>query len=201
LLFGAAGIGGSIVGSALNPRLDPDALLLGFSVLVLVAAWRMLVGCPTCTKIGEERAVARDSGARASTLVAAPAGGLVVKILKVVVAGTGVGLLTGLFGVGGGFVVVPALTLALGMTMPTAIGTSLLVITINSAVALVTRLGTSTIEWEVALPFMVAAVLGALAGKRIADQLDPKRSLRWFSALLVVVALYTAGQAGSAVLG
>jgi uncharacterized membrane protein YfcA len=108
--------------------------------------------------------------------------------------------LTGLFGVGGGFVIVPALTLALGMAMPTAIGTSLLVIAINSAVALATRLGSSGIEWEIALPFTVAAVLGALAGKRIADQIDPTRSLRWFSALLVVVGLYTAGQAGTALL-
>ncbi len=55
--------------------------------------------------------------------------------LKVIVAGTIVGFLTGFFGVGGGFVIVPALVLALGFSMPEAIGTSLLVITINSAVA------------------------------------------------------------------
>ncbi len=58
IMFGLAGIGGSIAGTALNRRLDPDALLLGFSVLILVAAWRMVVGCPTCTQVGEERALA-----------------------------------------------------------------------------------------------------------------------------------------------
>ena len=89
-------------------------------------------------------------------------------------AGTAVGFLTGLFGVGGGFVIVPALTLVLGLSMPEAIGTSLLVIAINSAVALATRLGSSTIDWSVAMPFTVAAILGVLVGKRIADRLDAR---------------------------
>jgi len=62
--------------------------------------------------------------------------------LKVVAVATGVGLLTGFFGVGGGFVIVPALVLALGFEMPVAVGTSLLVIAINSAAALTARIGT-----------------------------------------------------------
>jgi uncharacterized membrane protein YfcA len=199
IAFGLAGIAGSIAGTALNRRLDPDALLLGFSVLILVAAWRMVVGCPTCTQIGEERAIAAapnvggrvrvDTGTRTATVV------------KVLLAGTAVGFLTGLFGVGGGFVIVPALTLVLGLSMPEAIGTSLLVIAINSAIALVTRLGSSTIDWSVAIPFTVAAILGVLVGKRIADRLDAQRSLNWFAALLVGVAAYTAIQAGSELLG
>ena len=115
-------------------------------------------------------------------------------------AGTVVGFLTGLFGVGGGFVIVPTLTLVLGMAMPEAIGTSLLVIAINSAVALASRLGTSTIEWKIAIPFTVVAILGVLAGKRVADRLDATRSLRWFAVLLVAVALYTAGQATAALM-
>jgi uncharacterized membrane protein YfcA len=84
--------------------------------------------------------------------------------------------------------------------MPDAIGTSLLIIAINSAVALGSRLGTSTIDWAIAVPFTIAAVIGVLSGKRIADRLDPERSLRWFAALLVGVALYTGLQAGSALL-
>jgi uncharacterized membrane protein YfcA len=199
MVFGLAGIGGSIAGTALNRRLDPDALLLGFSMLILVAAWRMVVGCPTCTRVGEERALQQaatgDGGVTVRTRVDA------ATAVKVLLAGTAVGFLTGLFGVGGGFVIVPALTLVLGMSMPEAIGTSLLVIAINSAVALVARLGTSTIDWKVALPFTVAAILGVLTGKRIADRLDPKRSLNWFAALLVGIAAYTAIQAGSKLLG
>ena len=197
--FGLAGIGGSLAGTALNRRLDPDALLLGFSVLILVAAWRMVVGCPTCTQVGEQRVLASSptisGGVRVRTDIRS------TTIAKVLVAGTAVGFLTGLFGVGGGFVIVPALTLVLGLSMPEAIGTSLLVIAINSAVAVAGRLGTSTIDWHVAVPFTVAAILGVLVGKRIADRLDAQRSLNWFAALLVGVAVYTAIQAGSKLLG
>ncbi len=202
IMFGLAGIGGSIAGTALNRRLDPDALLLGFSVLILVAAWRMVVGCPTCTQVGEERALAVvPTVGDVEEPVRVHTGTRTATVVKVVLAGTAVGFLTGLFGVGGGFVIVPALTLVLGLSMPEAIGTSLLVIAINSAVALVTRLGSSTIDWSVAIPFTLAAILGVLVGKRIADRLDAQRSLNWFAALLVGVALYTAIQAGSKLLG
>jgi uncharacterized membrane protein YfcA len=112
-----------------------------------------------------------------------------------------VGSLTGLFGVGGGFVIVPALTLLLGLSMPEAIGTSLLVVAINSAVALSMRLGTSTIEWQVAIPFTIAAIVGVLTGKHLADRLDAERSLRWFAVLLVGVAMYTAIQAAIGLFG
>jgi uncharacterized membrane protein YfcA len=196
--FGLAGIGGSIAGTAVNRQLDPNALLLGFSVLILVAAWRMVVGCPTCTKVGEERALTETAtDERASVRTAVHRG----TIAKVFLAGTVVGFLTGLFGVGGGFVIVPALTLVLGLSMPEAIGTSLLVIAINSAIALAGRIGSSTIDWGVALPFTISAVLGVLVGKRIADRLDAQRSLNWFAVLLVGVAAYTAIQAGSQLFG
>jgi uncharacterized protein len=194
VLFGLAGIPGSIAGTTLNRALNPDVLLLGFSVLVLVAAWRMVVGCPSCTKVGEERAL-RDAPPTGSPGTVALRRVDLATALGVVAAGIGVGFLSGLFGVGGGFVIVPTLTLLLGLTMSEAIGTSLLVIAINSAVALVLRLGSSTIEWRVAIPFTVATVAGAVAGKHLHDRLDPEASLRWFAALLVAVALYTAVQA------
>lgn len=186
--FGLAGIPGSLAGTAVNQRLDPDVLLLAFSVLIVIAAWRMLTGCPTCTQVGEAEALARPDGGGG---VLVRAGLDATTLVKVLLAGTGIGFMTGLFGVGGGFVIVPALTLILKMNMPTAIGTSLLVIAINSAVALLARLGTASIEWRVAIPFTVAAVAGVLTGNAIADRIDAKRSLRWFAALLVTVAAYT----------
>ena len=66
VVFGLVGIGGSIAGTALNHRLDDDVLLAGFALLVLVAAWRMLTGCPSCTRVGERQALGAPN---------APAGG------------------------------------------------------------------------------------------------------------------------------
>ena len=96
------------------------------------------------------------------------------------------------FGVGGGFVIVPALVLALGFTMPEAIGTSLLVITINSLVALTTRLQAGAIEWGTVVPFTVASLVGVVVGSRLASTRDSSSLQRWFVGLLVIVASYTA---------
>jgi uncharacterized membrane protein YfcA len=115
-------------------------------------------------------------------------------VVKVAIAGTFVGLLTGFFGVGGGFIIVPALVLALGFTMPEAVGTSLLVIAINSATALASRLQTGSIEWAVIFPFLLSSLLGLGVGTRVASTRDPKILQTWFVYLLVGVALYTAGQ-------
>lgn len=204
VIFGLVGIGGSALGTALNRRIDPDLLLLGFAGLVVVAAYRMLTACPTCTKVGEERELeeadaegATAGGGRGTATLTVRGTEVDVRtVVLVAVAGTGVGFLTGLFGVGGGFVIVPAMALALKLPMPEAIGTSLLVITINSAVALALRLGSATIEWGVAIPFVVTAIIGVVTGGRLADRLDPERSLKYFAALLVAVALYTGTQAG-----
>lgn len=191
VVFGMAGIGGSLAGSLLNRRIDGDVLLLAFAGLVVVAAWRMLTACPTCTNEGERRAI--GAGENRDT----PAASVQLRVRARTVAaygaaGTLVGFFTGLFGVGGGFIIVPALTLLLGFAMPEAIGTSLLIIAINAAVALSARVGTDGIPWRVTLPFAAASFAGVLAGGRAADRLPARALLRWFAALLVAVALYTA---------
>jgi uncharacterized membrane protein YfcA len=108
------------------------------------------------------------------------------------VAATAVGLLTGFFGVGGGFVIVPALVLALGFDMPVAVGTSLLVIAINSAVALAVRLGGHVhLDWTLLGAFTVAALVGTLAGSRIASRVDAARLTTAFTVLLIAVAVYS----------
>ena len=112
--------------------------------------------------------------------------------LKIIAAATGVGLLTGFFGVGGGFVIVPALVLALGFDMPAAVGTSLLVIAINSAAALAVRLGGPVaLDWPLLGVFTAAALAGALAGNRAASRLDPARLGTAFTVLLIAVAAYS----------
>jgi uncharacterized membrane protein YfcA len=188
IAFGLTGIGGSLAGTALNRRLDPNLLLLAFSGLIVVAAWRMLTGCPTCTRVGEARVLAAKPAWGARRALDAR------RALEVVGAGTVVGFLTGLFGVGGGFIIVPALTLVLGLAMPEAIGTSLVVIAINSGLGVLARLG-GHVAWQVTVPFTIAAVLGVQLGGAVAGRLNPTRSLQAFAAGLVVIALYTATQA------
>lgn len=191
-IFGLAGIGGSLLGSHWNKAADPNVLLLAFSGLMLVAAyamWRRLRTAPA--------PVLRSLSAAAAPAVS------MVRVdtrtgAKVIVAGTVVGLLTGFFGVGGGFVIVPALVLALGFTMPEAVGTSLLVITINSVVALTTRLQAGAIEWGTVIPFTIASLIGVVVGSRLASTRDSSSLQRWFVALLVAVAIYTAVRSGLA---
>jgi uncharacterized membrane protein YfcA len=201
ILFGLAGVGGSLLGSWWNTAVDADVLLLAFSGLMLVAAAAMW------------RRASRPAPAPLAVAGAAPGAGsaapgapglhdpdaLTVEdlrvepavVLKVLVAGSVVGLLTGFFGVGGGFVIVPGLVLALGFTMPEAVGTSLLVIAINSAVALTTRLSGDVLDWSVIVPFMIASLLGLKVGTDLAGSKDPSVLQRWFVYLLVGVALYT----------
>lgn len=199
-IFGLAGIGGSLLGSHWNKAADPNVLLLAFSGLMLVAAYGMWRRVRT-TRATEPSDVSEPLGE--ADQVAVPSAVRRVRIdaittLKVVVAGTVVGLLTGFFGVGGGFVIVPALVLALGFTMAEAVGTSLLVITINSAVALSTRLQAGAIEWKTVIPFTLASLIGVIVGSRLASKHDSRSLQRWFVGLLVVVAIYTAVRSGLA---
>jgi uncharacterized protein len=194
-IFGLAGIGGSLFGSRWNKDANPDVLLLAFSGLMLVAAYGMWRRVRCASKAVPVRSV---SAAANPTFVGVSMRIDATTALKVIVAGTIVGLLTGFFGVGGGFVIVPALVLALGFTMPEAIGTSLLVITVNSAVALSTRLQAGAIEWGTVIPFAIASMLGVIVGSRLAHRRDSISLQRWFVGLLVVIAVYTAVHSGLA---
>jgi uncharacterized membrane protein YfcA len=109
----------------------------------------------------------------------------------VLATGTAVGFLTGTFGVGGGFVIVPALMLVLGFPLAEATGTSLLVITVNSAVALTMRGGVDAIDWSVVAPFTVAAVIGVLGGRRVADRVPARTLTIALTSLIVVIAVWT----------
>ncbi|MFZ5850410.1 MAG: TSUP family transporter, partial [Actinomycetota bacterium] len=123
------------------------------------------------------------------------------RVLKVLVTATAVGLLTGFFGVGGGFVVVPALVLALGFPMPVAVGTSLVVIAVNSATALAARLGHGVgLDWLVLGVLTGAAVLGSLGGSRLAGRVRPEVLTRAFVVVLLLLAGYTAARSLPALL-
>ena len=88
------------------------------------------------------------------------------RLARLVLAATGVGVVTGVVGVGGGFAIVPALVLVLGYSMPVAVGTSLLVISLNSASALTIRAASGAladIDWLVIGSFTLVAALGSLS--------------------------------------
>lgn len=176
-IFGVLGIAASYAGSRASAAVPADVLLAGFGLLMLAVAVMMIL---------------RRRGQALPAPGAAPAGGAWHTIL-VAAAATGVGLITGFFGVGGGFVVVPALILVLGFDMPTAAGTSLVVIAVNSAAALAARAGHSslTLDWALTGAFTGAAVIGTLTGSSLAGHANPQRLSAAFTLLVIVVAGYT----------
>jgi uncharacterized protein len=108
---------------------------------------------------------------------------------------SGIGFLTGLFGVGGGIIVVPTLVLVLGFEMPIAVGTSLVVIILNSLAAITARVGSHiALNWTILGLFTASAIVGAVAGNKLAEKVDTRRLTQAFVVLIVVVAVYTAGR-------
>lgn len=170
LAFGAAGAVGAVGGTALNRAVGSRAILLAFALLLVITAAVMLRGR------GESRRPESTATGRGLWL-------------RVVPAGLGTGLLTGFFGVGGGFAIVPALTLLLALPLAAAIGTSLVVIAITSAAALAAHLTTGGIDWGIAAAFTAAAVAGALAGSRLGRRARPHRLAQAFAFVVVAVAL------------
>ncbi|MFI1564307.1 sulfite exporter TauE/SafE family protein [Streptomyces sp. NPDC020490] len=164
LLFAAAGIGPAMLGGALADRIPERVLTAAFGVVAAGAAVRML-----------RPAKAAGTGTH-------------VRPGRAAAAGAGLGAVTGVLGVGGGFLAVPALVGVLGMRMRNAVGTSLLVITVNSLAALATRAGTvDTLDWAVVGPFVGAAILGAWDGKRLAGKVSGPTLQRIFAVVLLAV--------------
>ncbi|MCW2810139.1 MAG: putative permease [Friedmanniella sp.] len=184
-IFGATGAAAAFAGTAINRLLDPSLVLLGFAAVMVAAALRML---RSSDDVGGSCALPGGGVNWRSCLPKAAASGVVV------------GFLTGLFGVGGGFLIVPALTVLLGLPMATAAATSLVVIVLNSAAAFTAHLGTATISPAVAVAFTAAAVLGSLVAARIAPRLPGRRLRRWFAYLVLAVAGYVTLQASTALL-
>ena len=106
-------------------------------------------------------------------------------------AGAGLGALTGLLGVGGGFLAVPALVTVLAFEMQAAVGTSLLVISTNARASLLTRGATATgLDWAVIGPFTATAILGAWDGKRLSAKVSGALLQRIFAVVLLAVAAF-----------
>lgn len=169
LAFAAAGIGPALLGGALAGRV-PQALLTGaFAILAAVVATRMLRTSRPGPVVGDRPLRPRRAAA----------------------VGAGLGAVTGVLGVGGGFLAVPALVGGLGMRMRAAVGTSLLVITVNALAALALRAGTAEgLDWSLVAPFAGAAVLAAWDGRRLAAKVSGGALQRIFALALLAVAAF-----------
>jgi uncharacterized membrane protein YfcA len=186
LLIGSTGMLAAPLGVALAQRVPQAVLVLVFAAFLLWTAWRMAMpGAaaqpsiqPPCIRPpGQTRIRWSRSCALALARVGAVAG-----------------LLSGLLGVGGGFVIVPALDRHSNLDLPTIQATSLAVIALVALAGLSAASWQGTLAWSAAAPFTLAVAAGLLLGRRLAGYLSPQVLRRIFAAVAVVVALLLLGR-------
>lgn len=157
LVFGAASMAGAFGGGLLGGHIPGTLLMIAFALMMVATAAAMIRG-------------------RKKT----SAGGVEVKrlpVVKVVLEGLVVGLVTGLVGAGGGFLVVPALVLLGGLSMPAAVGTSLVVISMKSFAGLGGYLTSVQLDWGLVAGVTAAAIVGSLIGAKLTG-IIPENALR-----------------------
>jgi len=172
LPFAAAGIVGAFIGSIFGKMLDGQKLLALFALIMLVIALLML---KSRSKVGLPDV--RISWANMPAIV-----GL----------GLATGTLSGFFGIGGGFLIVPGLMFATGMVIINAVGSSLVAVTAFGATAAFNYARSGLVDWRLAAVFILGGVCGGLAGGRTAKALGARRGAlnMAFAGIIVVVALY-----------
>jgi uncharacterized protein len=170
LIFGATAMAGAFAGARVAGLLSGTTQLLIFAGVMLLAAASMY-GSPL-----------RDAATARPDLQ----GGL----LPLLSSAAGVGALTGIVGIGGGFLIVPALVVFARIPMREAVGTSLLVIALNTASGFAGYLGQVTIDWGFVAGFTGIVMLGVLAGTRLLPMISPPHLKRALALVLVGVALF-----------
>jgi uncharacterized protein len=167
VIFSLLGFLGTLLGTRLVPLFSDRLLILLFALLMFAAAigmWRNQV---------HNKELASASWP------------------LVILTASGIGILTGLFGIGGGFLIVPALVLILGVKVKLAAGTSLVAITLNSVIAFLLRHNYwHLVPWSSILAFTGAAVVASFVTTPLAAKLPAKDLARGFSVLVVTVAIF-----------
>ena len=183
LWFGVPGMGGAYLG-AIAARHVPGALQLAiFAVIMLTAAWAMLRG-----GFGAKAAVT-------GTPEQAPPHLTGRRLAEVIAMGAGVGAMTGFVGVGGGFLIVPALVLLARLPMRDAIGTSLAIIVLNSLTGflkhqrLLPELGLH-VDWALIATFIAIGGVGSVAGGMVSARVNQKLLRKVFAVFLVVMGVF-----------
>ncbi len=173
LLFGAAGMVGAFLGGWVARYIPSVLLLVGFALIMFSTAWAML-------RNGHKVEKPRNPG---DCLDCIP-------FVEVVVHGLVVGAVTGLVGAGGGFLVVPALTLLGGLPMHLAIGTSLLVISMKSMAGFLGYLSHVSVDYTLAGVVTGSAVVGSFLGSWLAHRLHPRHLRKGFAWFVIAMAFY-----------
>jgi uncharacterized membrane protein YfcA len=172
LVFAAAGIAGAFAGSILGKMLDGQKLLALFALVMLVIAALML---KTRARVGLPSVKMNWSNFPA-------------------LAGLGLaaGTLSGFFGIGGGFLIVPALMLATGMPIMNAVSSSLVAVTAFGMTTAFSYAWSGLVSWDLAGLFVAGGIAGGLFGTRLARHLSERRGAlnMVFAAVIVAVALY-----------
>jgi uncharacterized membrane protein YfcA len=172
LVFAAAGIVGAFCGSLLGKMVEGQKLLALFALVMLVIAALML---KTRARIG-----AADVKMSRSNLPA------------IIGLGLGTGTLSGFFGIGGGFLIVPALMLATGMSIINAVSSSLVAVTAFGLTTALSYAWSDLVSWGLAALFVAGGIAGGLMGTRLARHLSERRGALniVFAAVIVAVAIY-----------
>jgi uncharacterized protein len=186
-VFAAAGVVGAVLGSSLGKQMDGQKLLLLFGVLMLVIAAVMFL----------RKSSDGDPEVR---LTASTAPSLLPYLLAY---GVGVGALSGFFGIGGGFLIVPGLMAATGMPMIFAIGSSLVSVAAFGFTTAGSYALSGLIDWPLVVLFLSGGVLGGLAGRRAGSALATGKQLlsQCFAAIVGVVGAYVVARGLPALVG
>jgi uncharacterized protein len=169
LIFGGAGMLAAYGAAGFSSLFSPGGLLIAFALL-MVSIGLLLLFQRERPKLEAE---------------APPKNWIVVALV-----GSGVGVLTGLLGVGGGFLVVPALVILVGLPMSQAVGTSLLVIAANSAAGLLGHMGSTWFDLSLVLIFASAGLVGTFFGSRLAGILPSARLRQGFAVFVIILAFF-----------
>lgn len=167
VVFGPLSIIGTLLGTRLASLITAEAQMLLFSILAVIASYRMIRGNH---KLQDPQAIHRK-----------------VSVYKLAPLGFIVGLITGLVGVGGGFLIVPTLTLIAGLPFYLAVGSSLALITINMASGFLFRLFSETLNWEVFIPFLFFSSLGVFFSRKLTHLISEAKLKKGFGYLLLVI--------------
>jgi uncharacterized membrane protein YfcA len=165
LLFAVTGMAGSFLGSSGTHLVPRRVLMLMFSGIMLIVARVMWRGA---------------SGLKP---------GAALSIHRSLIAGFAVGLLTGFLGIGGGFLIVPALVLFAGLNARMAAGTSLAIITLNSSTGLLGQLRFVGIQWNLLAGFLAFAISGMVIGSSLNSRLAEHVLRRVFATTILVLGL------------